>query len=283
MRPHRLDGAFMITRESTRNVATASVPHRYRPFFERWLRKRCGDGVDIPGDRDEEAEQLQSLFDQYVPPCIDYVQLGLVDGELGAKLRMVVPVTSIDMVKQLCTALDAFLGPVYDAAGDQLPDINELENVFAFCVTWSVGAPLVGSSQEQFNDFVKKISSSNLPDGMLTDSVYDASSKRWQTWESRVEPYVEPSPFKFYEVIVPTTDSTKFSYLLRELGPRKPVLFVGASGTAKTTIIMDYLEGLSDDTSRKLTIGFSSRTSSMDVQKNLEVNVDKRTGATAAF
>ena len=67
----------------------------YRPFFERWLRKRCGDGVEVRGDRDEEAEQLQSLFDQYVPPCVDYVQLGLVDGELGAKLRMVVPVTSI--------------------------------------------------------------------------------------------------------------------------------------------------------------------------------------------
>ena len=143
--------------------------------------------------------------------------------------------------------------------------------------------PLVGASQTQFNEFVKKIATSNLPDGMLTDSVYDASSQRWQTWESRVEPYVEPKPFKFYEVIVPTTDSTKFSYLLRELGPRKPVLFVGASGTAKTTIIMDYLEGLSDDTSRKLTIGFSSRTSSMDVQKNLEVNVDKRTGAISAF
>ncbi len=37
--------------------------------------------MDIPGDKDEEAEQLQSLFDQYVPPCVDYVQLGLVDGE----------------------------------------------------------------------------------------------------------------------------------------------------------------------------------------------------------
>ena len=55
-----------------------------------------------------------------MPPCVDYVQLGLVDGELGAKLRMVVPVTSIDMVKQLCTALDAFLTPVYEVAGDQL-------------------------------------------------------------------------------------------------------------------------------------------------------------------
>ena len=88
--------------------------------------------------------------------------------------------------------------------------------MFAFCVIWSIGAPLVGVSQTQFNEFVKKIATSNLPDGMLTDSVYDAESKRWQTWESRVEPYVEPKPFRFYEVIVPTTDSTKFSSGLAE-------------------------------------------------------------------
>jgi len=250
----------------------------YRPYFERWLRQRCGDGVEVIAHREEEAEQLQSLFDQYCQPCIDYVQLGLVDGELGAKLRMVVPITSIAMVKQLCTALDAFLQAVYDQTPDDLPERDDLENVFAFCIAWSIGAPLVGSSQGQFNEFVHKIATCSLPDGLLSDSVYDPSSKRWQTWESRVAPYVEPKPFRFYEVIVPTTDSTKFSYLLRELGPRKPVLFVGASGTAKTTIINDYLAGLSDEATRKLTIGFSSRTSSADVQRNIEVNVDKRTG-----
>ena len=198
---------------------------------------------------------------------------------------MVVPVTSIDMVKQLCTALDAFLGPVYDAAGqDSLPDINELENVFAFCVTWSIGAPLIGASQTQFNEFVKKISSSVtcLMACSLTLSMMQRvrGCRPGKVVSSLMS---KPKPFKFYEVIVPTTDSTKFSYLLRELGPRKPVLFVGASGTAKTTIVMDYLESLNDDTSRKLTIGFSSRTSSMDVQKNVEVNVDKRTGMFSAF
>ena len=252
----------------------------YRPYFERWLRRRCGDGKAVDVNREAEAEALASLYDQYAQKCVDYVQLGLVDGELGAKLRMVVPITSIDMIKQLCTALDAFLGPVYKAQPEgELPDRDELENVFAFCVVWSIGAPLVGSSQTQFNDFVKKISTCSLPDGLVADCVFDADSKRWEKWAERVAPYVEPKPFKFYDVIVPTTDSTKFSYLLSELGPRKPILFVGASGTAKTTIINDYLGRLSDETSRKLTIGFSSRTSSRDVQTNIEANVDKRTGS----
>jgi len=251
----------------------------YRPFYERWVRKRCGNGREIAPDKEEEAGHLEALFDQYVTKCIDYVQFGLVDGELGAKLRSVIPITSIDMIKQLTTALDAFLGPLYEhMPPETLPERDDIENVYAFCVNWSIGAALLGSSMELFNAFVKKIATCGLPDGLIADNVFDPESKRWEKWSARVAEYVEPSPFRFYEIIVPTTDSTKFSHLLQEMAPRKPILFVGASGTAKTTIINDYLGSLDDEVSTRLTLGFSSRTSSKDVQTNIEANVDKRTG-----
>ncbi|KAH8046310.1 dynein light chain binding protein [Aureococcus anophagefferens] len=250
----------------------------YRPFYERWVRKRCGNGRDIAPDKEEEAGHLEALFDQYVTKCIDYVQFGLVDGELGAKLRSVIPITSIDMIKQLTTALDAFLGPLYEhMPPETLPERDDIENVYAFCVNWSIGAALLGSSMELFNAFVKKIATCGLPDGLIADNVFDPESKRWEKWSARVAEYVEPSPFRFYEIIVPTTDSTKFSHLLQEMAPRKPILFVGASGTAKTTIINDYLGSLDDEVSarsRRLLEPPSSR----DVQANIEANVDKRTG-----
>ncbi|KAH8092928.1 dynein light chain binding protein [Aureococcus anophagefferens] len=199
----------------------------YRPFYERWVRKRCGNGRDIAPDKEEEAGHLEALFDQYVTKCIDYVQFGLVDGELGAKLRSVIPITSIDMIKQLATALDAFLGPLYEhMPPETLPERDDIENVYAFCVNWSIGAALLGSSMELFNAFVKKIATCGLPDGLIADNVFDPESKR---------------------------------HLLQEMAPRKPILFVGASGTAKTTIINDYLGSLDDET-------------------NIEANVDKRTG-----
>lgn len=71
---------------------------------------------------------------------------------------------------------------------------------------------------------------------------------------------------RFYNVFVPTTDSVLYTHLLESLAPRKPLLFVGESGTAKTMTIQNYLGSLSPDSNMKLNMNFSSRTTSLDVQ-----------------
>jgi dynein heavy chain len=86
------------------------------------------------------------------------------------------------------------------------------------------------------------------------------------------------TPPRFYNVFVPTTDSVLYTHLLENLAPRKPLLFVGESGTAKTVTIQNYLGSLSSESSTKLNMNFSSRTTSLDVQTNIEANVDKRAG-----
>ena len=58
----------------------------------------------------------------------------------------------------------------------------------------------------------------------------------------------------------------------------RPTLFVGESGTAKTTIIQRYLSSLSTTAYTRLNINFSSRTTALDVQVNIEANVEKKTG-----
>jgi hypothetical protein len=55
------------------------------------------------------------------------------------------------------------------------------------------------------------------------------------------------------------------------------VLFVGDSGTAKSVTISNYLGGLSPEQYLVLNMNFSSRTSSMDVQRSVEDAVEKRT------
>ena len=162
----------------------------YAPFFERWLKQRCGDGVKISADRDEEATQLTQLFEQYVPRCVDFVQLGIVNGEAVEKLKQVVPITSIDLLKQLCVCLDAFLAPLFDvdfAANLPAPEKDDIENVFLQSVLWSIGAPLLGPSQERFRAYVAKIATVAPPDG---ESVYDASLRRFEKWTTRVPEYV---------------------------------------------------------------------------------------------
>lgn len=252
----------------------------YRPLFERWLRQRCGDGVVIDPGREEEANHLESFFDQYVPKCIDFVQFGLVDGTLGEKLRCVVPIASISLIQQLTICLDVWLDALNSAAeavGEQAVEKDDIENVFAMSIAWSIAAPLEGESLRRFNPFLSKIATVALPPGTLTDHVYDPALRRWESWKDRIPDYVEPAPFKFADIIVPTVDSCKYLYVLDSLAPLSPVLFCGASGTAKTTVMNDYLSRLAEDTFTRLTMGFSSRTLSRDVQVSIEANVDKRT------
>ena len=58
---------------------------------------------------------------------------------------------------------------------------------------------------------------------------------------------------------------------------KKPCMFVGDSGTAKTVTIYSQFKSMSMDKYLVLTINFSSRTTSLDFQKNFEENIDKRT------
>ncbi len=244
----------------------------YRPYYERWVRTRFGNSVLIEEEKQGEADLMISLFDKYVPKCIDLILSGLVDGEMGKKLKQVIPITNIDMVKQLCSVVDAFL-PKDNS------DSLEVEMIYIFSVIWSLGAALVGGARITFDAFVKKISRESLPDLLLYDYFYDLQAHKWEKWQSLVPEYVEPSPFRFYEVMVPTTDSVLYSHMLKMLAPLRPILFVGESGTAKTTIIQKYLSNLPSTNFSRLNINFSSRTTSADVQTNVEANVDKRSGA----
>jgi len=243
----------------------------YTPYWERYVRLRFGNGVEIEEEKQPQAEFFQKLYEKYVPCSIDMILAGLVDGEMGQKLKQVIPIKNIDMLKQLCSVLDAFL-PV------DVVDAQDVEMMFLFCVMWSLGAQLVGDSRIKYDAYVKKISREALPDNLLYEVYYDIEAHKWEKWQSKVEPYHEPSPFKFYEVTVPTTDSVLYSFMLAKMAPLKPILFVGESGTAKTTIIQNYLNALPSTGYSRLNINFSSRTSSADVQTNIEANVDKRSG-----
>jgi dynein heavy chain len=244
----------------------------YHPFYERWIRTRLGNSVTIEDEKQVQAELLTALFERYVPRTIDLILSGIVDGEMGEKLTQVVPITNIDMVKQLCSVIDAFL-PL------DVVDPIDVEFMYLFSVVWSLGAALIGPSRAKFDEFIKKCCRELLPtDGLMFDFFYDLETHNWKKWQTLVPEYAEPSPFRFYEVMVPTTDSVLYSHMLKMLAPMRPILFVGESGTAKTTIIQKYLSGLPSMSYSRLNINFSSRTTSADVQSNIEANVDKRSG-----
>uniref|UniRef100_A0A4W6GCG3 Dynein axonemal heavy chain 10 n=1 Tax=Lates calcarifer TaxID=8187 RepID=A0A4W6GCG3_LATCA len=242
---------------------------RYTPYWQRW-----------------EQEVLNKLFEKYVHSSIDMIVDGIVDGKQGQKLKTVVPQTDLNMVTQLCMTLDALLE-------SESSSVEVLECYFLEALYCSLGATLLENSRIKFDEFIKRLSClttvhdektlagpGEIPGYLPTlyDFHFDGAQEKWVPWSSLVVKYIHNPEMKFADILVPTIDTTRAGWILEQMVKiKRPMLLVGESGTSKTATIHNFLKNLNADTRITLIINFSSRTTSMDLQRNLEANVEKRT------
>ncbi|XP_028567040.2 dynein axonemal heavy chain 10 isoform X2 [Podarcis muralis] len=252
---------------------------RYKPYWEKWTNQRSK----------QEKQLLDRLFAKYVPYLIEMIVEGIVDGRQGEKLKTILPQTDLNMVTQLTKMLDALLEQEYDD-----PDV--LECYFLEALYSSLGACLLEAGRSKFDDFIKRLSSmSTVNDEMtlakpgelpgqlptLYDFHFEGLMKKWVPWSKLVPEYIHSPEVKFIDILVPTVDTTRTNWLLEKMVKIKhPVVLVGESGTSKTATTQNFLKKLNQDTNVLLIINFSSRTTSMDIQRNMEANVEKRTKET---
>ncbi|XP_019715984.1 dynein heavy chain 10, axonemal-like [Hippocampus comes] len=249
---------------------------RYIPYWQKWLKTRPI----------KEQEELDKLFEKYVHTLIDMIVEGIVDGKQGQKLKTVVPQTDLNMVSQLCMTLDALLENENQSA-------DVLECYFLEALYCSLGATLVDNGREKFDDLTKRISSlttvcdekkmvgpGEIPGYLpiLFDFHFCGTQLKWVPWSYLVPKYIHNHEIKFTDILVPTVDTTKTSWILEQMVKvKRSVLLVGNPGTSKTATVHSFLKNQNGERNITLTINLSSRTTSMDLQKNLEANIEKRT------
>jgi len=75
------------------------------------------------------------------------------------------------------------------------------------------------------------------------DYWYDLKKEKiFKPWTTKVKQFVYDKELSYFDLMVPTQDSTKYSYSLSHLSDiEKPVFFTGASGIGKTAIIATLL------------------------------------------
>lgn len=112
----------------------------------------------------------------------------------------------------------------------------------------------------------------------LFDYYFDIESKVWKPWGSLVPDYIHDPVKRYNEILVPTVDTVRTEWLLNLMNSiKKPTLLVGESGTSKTATMQSFLRKLNSDINVILNVNFSSRTTSLDIQRTLEASVEKRT------
>ena len=112
----------------------------------------------------------------------------------------------------------------------------------------------------------------------LFDYFFDVSERVWKAWSSLVPEYVHNPEKRYNEILVPTVDTVRNEWVLNLMySVKRPCLLVGEAGTSKTAVTQSFLRKLNADVNIVLNINFSSRTTSMDVQRTVEASVEKRT------
>ncbi|XP_069880965.1 dynein axonemal heavy chain 10 isoform X1 [Dipodomys merriami] len=250
---------------------------KYRPYWQKWVQQIQNKA---------EQRDLNNLFEKYVPYLMDAILEGFMDGRQGEKLKTIVPQTDLNMVTQLTKMLDSLLeGEIEE------PDLTECFFLEALCC--SLGASLLEDGRLKFDECIKRLASlptaeadgvwakpGELPGHLPTlyDFHFDSKKNCWIPWNKLVPEYIHDHQRKFVDILVHTVDTTRTTWMLEQMVKiKQPILFVGESGTSKTATTQNFLNGLNEDTNIVLIVNFSSRTTSLDIQRNLEANVEKRT------
>lgn len=168
-------------------------------------------------------------------------------------------------VSQLCIVLNSLLPSVEEGKSASLGLGSEvLECYFITSLYWSLGAALVEDSRIRFDHYVKKLSALPEVSGegavagpgeipihypTLYEYFFDPDLLKWVPWTDKVPEYEHKVGLKYHEILVPTVDTVRNTWLLELMVKvKRPVVFVGETGTSKTATIQNFLRKLDPDT-----------------------------------
>eukprot|EP00798_Chlamydomonas_sp_ICE-L_P012761 gene12761-16012_t len=251
-------------------------------------------------------EHLEKLFDWLLPASLRF---------LRKEMKEISPTEDISLaqsVMRLMTSqMDDFypvgegeeVKPAPGASMDETSKIQLLEGAFLFAMIWSVGATTDGEGRTKFDEFFRNMCMGVVPDfykiwvpekkpnlvvqpipyddgkSTVYDYKFDQVSMDWVTWTSTIDVKLDlPVDTQFSEIIIPTKDSARYTYLLDlALTHNQPLLMVGPTGTGKSVYINRHLaDGLPKEKWTPIFITMSARTTGNMTQEQVDGRLDKR-------
>lgn len=225
---------------------------------------------------------LLRLFDVYLYTAVAFMR---------SYMSELVPTMDNNLAQSLMSVLDCYLDPYREKAdgSDPLPPPagpqfkRDLEPLFVFATVWSVGASTNDAGRLRFDAFLRSEMVAHgctplLPaNGLVYDYCYSLKDHKWVLWMDTIAPYKVPPNTSFADIVVPTADSVRNTFLLDSLlKSGKHVLMVGGTGTGKTITITRYLMSLPADAVTPIPIAFSAQTSVNQTQDMLDSKMEKR-------
>jgi dynein heavy chain len=183
-------------------------------------------------------------------------------------------------------------------SSEELAVVKKLvDKVFAFSVVWAVGASCQEQDWEKMDEFLREFLCQPLgvgvpPMGRVFDYYVDlrpdsdgAGGGTFKEWATVVPSFSYDPSLPYSQVMVPTMDTKRFSFVITQLiTVMKPLFLTGATGTGKTVVLQSCLKALEpmpyDDPNGlgvlPVFVNFSAQTSSLITQLTIEQKLEKK-------
>lgn len=279
----------------------------WKPIVQSWLNRLTQPQASaatqsaVPSLEGEAAAKLLSSTDDSSSPAVLNVTrhllthrtfiLSLFDAHVDKGLAFVrkscgeiVRSTNLNLVTQLCrlfAALSGHMGPNIRTEDDER---NAISIIFFFSYVWSIGGTLTEESQDAFDSFVRKqfdaVVDCPIPtSGNVFSLQIDFNTLSLVPWSTSVSAFKYSSDVPFTQMMVPTVDTVKISFLLELLtNANHPTLLVGSTGVGKSMVVVDYLSNRARASPLNflpIFMTFSAQTSSAQTQMGIEAKMEK--------
>jgi dynein heavy chain len=188
-------------------------------------------------------------------------------------------IVSVDfnLVCSFCSLMDSLIREEYGVNVGNLDTM--LNKYFVFALIWTIGGNLQDGSLKHFEEYARTVIPEIVLDFPFDHSVWDfmvdPTSGNWTLWQDLVPEFHYDPNAPFFNLIVPTVDSTRIKYVLKaQVDGGFHVLLGGNSGVGKTVIVQDYLNHAGEKYVYQTKV-FSAQTSARALQGFFEEKMEK--------
>lgn len=228
-------------------------------------------------------EHLANMFEKIVRPGMKYQR------KFG---REPVETVDIQLVISLCTLFEVLFHPdreVNFKTGTEAELKSLADKIFWFAYVWSVGGSCIDTFWQAFDENARELFEAVAPNlglpatGTGFDWFVDIKENKFRDWTTIVPKFDYDSTLPYFSLMVPTMDTSRFSFLMKHLIIiDKPMFITGVTGTGKTVMVQSLLNSLQPMPYEgglgviPVFMNFSAQTLSIVSQSTIESKLEKK-------
>lgn len=246
----------------------------WRPYIKTWASHLADKLLEQKAsDSSELCQTLVSLFEAHVDNALHFIR---------KNCREYLPSVDINLVTTMSMLIESLLLQFFmthKSADSSESAKSSLNQLFAFAIVWGIAGNIIETFWEPFDEFIREelSDSCNLPPGGKVFDYFINEELDFLTWESIVKPFEFKADIPYFQLLVPTLDTTRYSWIMTALlEVNKSVLFIGESGVGKSAIAMNLLSNSQEKNILPIIANFSAQTTAIDTQFLIESKLEKK-------